>query len=114
EIARSRVSDAALELDFGDLHLRANGSLGRSGDRLRFSARAGSLGRWQARLSGALRAEGELRGGWSDARLGVIADVSGERLGWNGRATIENANARVELPDLDAGRLAVDLDAHEL
>ncbi|RPH61302.1 MAG: hypothetical protein EHM83_13185, partial [Burkholderiales bacterium] len=112
DVSRDRIQSAVLELAFGDLRASAQGSLGGAGDRLRFSLRAGSLARFDRRLGGSMSASGELVGGWSG--LGIVADLDARRLDWAGAAAAETLSGRIELPDLQAGRVAIRIDATEL
>lgn len=116
EVSRERVARVALALAFGDLRADARGSLGAFGDRLRFSLRAGSLARLDARAAGSASVSGELSGGWSTgASLGVAADLEGRQLRWAGEALRAGSlSGRIELPDLRAGRVALRLDARTL
>lgn len=113
-VTPERVADAVVDLASGDLRLRADGSLGRADDRMRFSATAGSLRRFEARASGSLRAAGELHGGWRDAGIGVVADVSGQDLQWADAGRIGSVAGRIDLPELDRGRIGIDIVARSL
>lgn len=113
-VTRDRVSEAVVDVASGGLRVRADGSLGRADDRLRFTAMARSLRRFDERASGSLRAEGELRGGWRGAALGIVGDVSGERLEWNGLGRIGAVSGRIELPELDRGHIGFDIVARAL
>ncbi|MCL4185314.1 MAG: translocation/assembly module TamB domain-containing protein, partial [Burkholderiaceae bacterium] len=121
-VSPERIADAALEVVHGDLQASAHGSFGHADDRLRFSLRAGSLARLDARLDGALSASGELAGGWSGLAgaagagaapvpLGIVADVEARRLRWVDALRVGALTARIELPDLGAGRVLLRADA---
>jgi translocation and assembly module TamB len=121
-VSPERIADAALQVVHGDLRASAHGSFGHADDRLRFSLRAGSLARLDARLDGALSANGELTGGWAglagaaDAGaaavpLGIVADVEGRQLRWSDTLRAGTLTARIELPELRAGRVLLRAEA---
>ncbi len=111
-VTMTRIADVVASLDFGGAQASARGALGRDGDRLRFSARVDALQRFDARASGSASVEGELRGGWRDATLGVVGRVTGRGLAWGDTARVATLNGNVDLPDLSQGRVAVDLRAN--
>lgn len=114
EVTGARLAEIDASVDFGGARLRANGDLGRDGDRLRVSARIDALGRFDPRASGSANVDGELRGGWRDAALGLVGRVSGRGLGWEDLARVDTLSARFDVPDLARGRVAVELTANGL
>jgi len=114
DVTTTRIAKVEATLDYGGAQASANGALGRPGDRLQFSARVPALQRLDARASGSANAQGELRGGWRDAALGVVARISARRLAWEETLRVGAVEGRVELPDLSRGRVDVDLSANRL
>lgn len=114
DVTTARVARAELRIDFGALRASARGALGQAGDRLHFAVRAPSLRRFDSRLAGSADAVGELSGGWRDASIGLAGRISVRELAWEGRLRAGSVAGRIDLPDLAAGRMAVDLDARTL
>ncbi len=116
DVSRARIARVALALAFGALRATARGDFGAPDDRLQFSLRADTLARLDPRAAGAASASGELSGGWSrDAGIGVVADVEGRQLRWDGGVLrADSLSGRIELPDLRNGRVAVRVDARAL
>lgn len=111
DVAGARVTKVDASLDYRGAHASAQGALGRTGDRLRVSARVDALGRFDPRASGSARVDGELRGGWQDAALGLAGRVSARGLGWEDTARVAALSGTVDVPDLSRGRVAVDATA---
>ena len=114
EVTPTRLAGVALALASGDLRIEARGSLGRADDRLRWRVQAGSLARVDAQLGGSVSAEGVLSGGWRAAPLGLAGDFTASRLRWQDRLRVGTATGHIELPNLEAGRIALRLDGTAL
>lgn len=115
ELSPDRLSDVTLRLASGDLGARASGSFGHVGDRLRFVLKAASLARLEPGLAGSLSVEGELSGGWRAAvPLGIKADFGARALAWQERLQVATVSGHIEMPNLDAGRVALRIDAEAL
>lgn len=114
DVTTTRLAKVDASIDYAGAQASARGDLGRPGDRLRFTARVGELGRLDARASGSASAQGELRGGWHGTALGVVARISAHRLAWEDALRIASLEGRVDVPDLSRGRVAADLGAERL
>lgn len=114
EVTSTRVAKVDASIDFGGARLNARGDLGRDDDRLRVSARVDALERFDPRASGSASIDGDLRGGWQDAALGLVGRVSARDLGWDEAARVAALSARFDVPDLARGRVAVELTANGL
>jgi len=114
DVTTTRIAKVDATIDYGGAHASANGALGRAGDRLQFNASVPALRILDARASGSASAQGELRGGWRDAALGLAARISARRLAWQETLRADSIEGRVDLPDLSRGRVDVDLDANRL
>lgn len=114
DVTTSRIAKVDASVDFGGAQASAKGALGRPGDRLPFRVRVPVLQRLDARASGSASAQGELRGGWRDAALGVAARISARGLAWEEALRAGSVEGRIDLPDLSGGRVDVDLSANRL
>ncbi|MBW7923111.1 MAG: translocation/assembly module TamB domain-containing protein [Burkholderiaceae bacterium] len=114
DVTTTRVAKVEATIDYGGAQASARGDLGRQGDRLQFSARVPALQRLDARAAGSASAQGELRGGWRDAALGLVGRISARQLTWDERLRIGSVEARLDLPDLSRGRVDAELSANRL
>ncbi|MCD6681356.1 MAG: translocation/assembly module TamB domain-containing protein [Burkholderiaceae bacterium] len=114
DVTPTRIAKVEATLDYGGAQAQASGALGRPGDRLQFRVRVPALQRFDARASGSASAQGELRGGWRDAALGVAARISARGIGWEEALRVGSLEGRIDLPDLSGGRVDVDLTAKRL
>ena len=114
DVTTTRVAKVDASIDYGGAQASARGDLGRAGDRLQFTARVRELGNLDARATGSASAQGELRGGWHEASLGLLARVSARRLGWQDVLRLAAFDGSVDVPDLSRGRVELDLRAERL
>jgi translocation and assembly module TamB len=114
DVTTTRVAKVEATIDYGGAQASARGDLGRPGDRLQFSARVPALQRLDERAAGSASAQGELRGGWHEAALGLVGRISARQLAWDERLRIGSVEARVDLPDLSRGRVDAELSANRL